>query len=356
MLAVMASAAIAPSLPGMQIALGGSHAELGARVALTLPALAIAACAPLCGRVGAQVGWSKLLVASLVAYAMLGTLGSWAPDLLTMWLLRAAFGVAVAGVMTSSTALAAELTSPVERPRFFGQQAACMSLGGVLFVALGGLLASVHWRVPFSLYALALPLAWLGHRTLPTSSASKPARIARPTFVALPLVAAFAMALYFFVPTQLPFVPLVRSPLVAGLCIASASLAGAATSLGFARSLRWRSSRPAWLSVSFVAIGVGYMWIGYAASLLPMVLGLLLAGAGMGLVMPNLSTWLLDDIQPAERAGAIGMLTSCVFLGQFLSPLFAHGLAAEAVSTRFTRAGLVACVASAAFAARGRSR
>ncbi|MGL5795290.1 MAG: MFS transporter, partial [Waterburya sp.] len=54
------------------------------------------------------------------------------------------------------------------------------------------------------------------------------------------------------------------------------------------------------------------------------LLGLIIAGLGFGLLMPNLTVWLSSIIADALRGRALGGLTSFFFLGQFLSPLVAQ--------------------------------
>ena len=101
----------------------------------------------------------RVLTFSLVLYAVAGVAGMFLGDLGSILGSRALVGVAAAGAMTSSTTIAATALQGDERVRFFARQASVMSLAGVLSVALGGLLASFHWRAPFILYVVAAPLA-----------------------------------------------------------------------------------------------------------------------------------------------------------------------------------------------------
>lgn len=342
LLTIMAGPALAPSMPGMRAAFGGEHADRAARVILTVPSLTIALASPWVGRL--RWRWRTILSASLWAYAALGTCALLASGALVLALLRAAFGVAVAGVMTSSTALAAELAAEAERPRFFAQQAACMSAGGVLFVSLGGVLAEVHWRAPFALYAMAAPLA-LGVRRLPGA-----ARVlvevdgAAPGSRGLPLAAFVAMLVYFVVPTHLPFV--LASAAGSGAALALGAASAAVSALLSSRALRVRPRRHELLALAFALLGAGTSVLGSSTAWPMLVCGLVTAGAGLGLVMPNLSTWVIERSAAAGRARAIGALSSAVFLGQFLSPLVAEALAPRAIDARFCRLGSIALAAA----------
>ena len=51
------------------------------------------------------------------------------------------------------------------------------------------------------------------------------------------------------------------------------------------------------------------------------LIGLIIAGLGFGLLMPNLNVWLSSIIPDTLRGRALGGLTTFFFLGQFLSPV-----------------------------------
>ena len=51
------------------------------------------------------------------------------------------------------------------------------------------------------------------------------------------------------------------------------------------------------------------------------VVAMMLAGLGMGMMIPNTNMWVMKIAPPAIRGKEIGKLTTFWFLGQFLSPL-----------------------------------
>jgi MFS family permease len=56
--------------------------------------------------------------------------------------------------------------------------------------------------------------------------------------------------------------------------------------------------------------------------------GSLIAGLGMGISMPNYTTWFMARVPAAMRGRASGLLTTAFFLGQFASPLVSAPLVA----------------------------
>lgn len=100
----------------------------------------------------------------MLLYALAGSSGLYAPTLGTLLLGRVLLGLAVGATMTAGSALVADLFAGQERARFLGLQSAFTSLGGVIFLPLGGLLAGIGWRLPFAVYLAALLLVPLALR------------------------------------------------------------------------------------------------------------------------------------------------------------------------------------------------
>ena len=48
---------------------------------------------------------------------------------------------------------------------------------------------------------------------------------------------------------------------------------------------------------------------------------LIVLGIGLGVVRPNLITWLMSRCPPEQRGQKMGKLTSCFFIGQFITPI-----------------------------------
>jgi MFS family permease len=68
-------------------------------------------------------------------------------------------------------------------------------------------------------------------------------------------------------------------------------------------------------------MGIGYLLIGQSSNWAQVLTGLALCGMGLGLLMPNMSIWLMTTVPEAIRGRALGGLSTAIFLGQFLSPI-----------------------------------
>lgn len=376
-LTIMSGATIAPALPGIEAQFAETpNAALLSRLVLTLPALLIALCAPLAGSIADHFGRRRLLIASIVLYGFAGMSGLVLDSLATLLLGRALLGVAVAGTMTTATALVGDYFSGDERDRFMGLQAAFVGLGGLVFLTAGGLLADSHWRAPFAIYGAAfvlLPAVALFIFEPPHRAGGRPPPAgplsARPLQLAIGAIFAVAMlnsVAFYLIPTQLPFY--LRALEIAeasktGLAIGLFNLTAAVLSLAYGR-IRRHCGVAAVFGISFALMATGIGLVAAAESFTAIAVSIAVAGIGMGLVMPNLFAGAMALSPPAVRGRIAGGLTASIFIGQFVSPLVSQpwiasfGFAAAFRDTAILLAGIAvgALLVAAAAARRERLR
>jgi MFS family permease len=338
---VMAGAAIAPALPQIQAFFAippGSPAELQVKLLLTLPALFTAIGGVFAGVIIDRWGRKWPLAGAVCLYGLAGSSGLWLDDLGTMLVARAGLGLAVAMIATASATLLGDYFQGPERTRIMGLQAAAMGFGGVLFLLWSGAIATYSWRFPFAIYLLAFAVLPLVFR-LPEPDAPPHFELPDRDHPALPLttivmiygLTAITMLLFYMVPVQLPFYIKAAGfggSWEAGQAIALCTLASAITSLFYARiKARLRFSKV--LMGLFCCMASGYGMIANAPTYGVLLLGLILAGAGLGCLLPNMNVWLNAITPPAQRGKVLGGLTSCLFLGQFCSPLVVQPIAQQ---------------------------
>ena len=344
-LTVMSGATIAPSLPAMQDHFASvGNVELWVRLVLTVPALFIVIGSPIAGVIVDRLGRKPLLIASAALYGLAGSSGFVFDSLFAILGGRALLGLSVAGVMVSATTLIADYYIGAARATFMGLQAAFMGLGGVLFLSAGGSLAESSWRYPFLIYLFAwllLPLIVTciyepgrvnpvtpqgGNQ--PTTNASTPTKL----LILIYGVTTLSQIIFYLVPVQLPFYLRSLTNATAsqsGMAIALCTLFSAFASMGYGR-VKARLDFVSILPLIFFLMGIGYIQIGLAGSYALMLIGLAIAGLGLGLLMPNMTVWVSAAVPDAVRGRALGGLSTSLFLGQFLSPIVT-----QPVSQRF---------------------
>ncbi len=334
-LTVMAGATIAPSLPAMESYFREvENVEFWVRLVLTIPALAIVIGSPIAGQLVDRFGRKPLLIGSAILYGLGGSSGFLLDSLFAILAGRALLGLGVAGVMVSATTLIADYYQGESRANFMGWQAAFMGFGGVIFLTLGGYLADANWRFPFSIYLFAwmlLPLIILSVYEPQRSQNNTAASIAEASSSRLPskllgLIYASMLLMqvvFYLIPVQLPFYLVEMTGASAsqsGLAIAFCTLFSAFASMAYGK-IKQRYSLIVILALSFALMGIGNIIIGSASIYSLVLLGLVIAGMGLGLLIPNLNVWLSAEVPNSLRGRALGGLTTFMFLGQFLSPL-----------------------------------
>jgi len=304
----MAGATIAPGLPGLvEHYANYPEADFLSRFILTAPGLAIALSATLSGWVADKLGRRTLLQIGVVLYIISGSAGLWLDDLLLLLTSRLLLGLAVGMIMVCSMALLTDHFQGPERDRAMGIQSSAMSVGGIVFLSAGSILADVSWRrFPKLHVALIYPLAFI------------------------------SMLMFYFIPTQLPFFALelgATSLKYGGFAVALSQVFAAVASANYQR-LRVHLTNQQVLLLSYGCLSSGFLFLSMANSLLAMYLCMPFIGIGLGFNFPNLSIWLMSKVPSTMRGRASGGMTSAVFIGQFISPLLsqpvvqAHSVAA----------------------------
>ena len=367
-LTVMSAATVAPALPRMAEAFSAApNAELLSKLVLTAPAIAIALCAPFAGALVDRFGRVGILRASLVLYGAAGAAGYVLDDLYAILASRAALGVAVAGTMTSVTALVGDYYSGEARTRYAGLQSLAMSLGAVVSSRRAGCSPTSAGGCRFSSIS---PAGRCWSRCCCTSW-SRDARVSRwprtATHRAFPLgpiaaaygITFFAVAMFYMIPVQTP-VPAAHDRRRVRHRRRGRGRGGVAHRRGRLRVVRAPAAvgrRARRVRMGVRADGRGYALAGLAGTFAGALAGAAVAGVGVGLFFPNSNLWVLALAPPASRGQLAGGLTSAIFLAQFFSPILVHPLvAATSLARAFTIAAVLMGLAAAALALlRGRA-
>ena len=341
-LTVLANATIAPSLPGLARAFAGTPGiETLAGLVLSLPSLAVVLTAAAFGRAADRFDRKPVLTMAMVAYALGGASGALAETMPQILAGRLLLGVGVAGTLTLATQIAADLWHGADRARLMGWQGAAISTAGIASVAGGGLLAEASWRAPFAIYLLALPVAALAWIVVPrrlgrSAAASLAASVSREEPFPWSVLALtggilfLAMVFVLLAATRLPFLLGeigVRSPGLVGATLALMTLASFPGGLFYGRVRALLEPRTI-AAIALALMGAGFAIISQSGALPPVMLGILVTGAGLGLIIPNQTVWLMAHVPEGARGRASGMMTTVLFAGQFVSPIVSGALLA----------------------------
>ncbi len=337
-LTVMAGATIAPSLPAMQEHFADvNDAEYLVKLALTIPALFIAIGGLVVGISIDRIGRKPLLIGSTLLYSCAGSAGFVLNSLWAIIFSRALLGLAVAGTMTGVMTIITDYYQGQKRASFMGLQAAAMGLGGMVFVIIGGISADFNWRFPFLIYLSSLAVLVLIAIALyepekkRVTKSNLTLKLTKESIASIYALAMTYMIAYYLIFVQLPFYLKEISNASAaesGIALGVSTLAGAIASCGYG-ALKKRLDFSIIIIIALVLtaigqllVGVGKNYQGYSYQIV--LCGLVVAGLGFGLMMPNLSNWLASVVPNHLRGRALGGLTTFIFLGQFISPILSQ--------------------------------
>lgn len=328
-LTIMSMITISASLPDMtnHFSFVENNEKL-VKLVLSFPGLFIAISAIVTGVIIDRIGRLKLLGAALVFYAVGGVSGFWLENIYLILAGRAVLGLSVGISMTIVTTLVADYYQGQSRQKFAGLQIAVMSLGGILFITLGGILADINWRTPFLLYLFSiiiLPFAYLylkePKKEVVTSHENH--KISSPKIIWFVFINVMLMwILFFIIPIQVPFhlkgIGIEKNALI-GIAIASSTLFSAVSAFSYSKIKNLFSFKQVF-AIGYFLMAVAFVIIAFGNSYLLVMVSMLLAGLGMGVMIPNANIWVMQ-LAPIEiRGREIGRLTTFWFMGQFLSP------------------------------------
>ncbi|MBR7890240.1 MFS transporter [Marinomonas sp. A79] len=324
-LTIMVGAVVAPGLASISQALGVAE---NASLLITLPALGAVLFAPFSGRLIDRYGAYYCTLIALFLYGALGLSGQWLTGPTAVFANRIILGAATAVIMAGGTTLISQFYAGHERLTMIAKQGMAIELGGVIFLFIGGFVATAGWNLPFLLYLMAwVFLAMLitlvpSNKHLHNEPESPQTSTTQSTFEPLRWVyisACVAMVLFFTAIVILPF-SMEESGYSAdkvGIFLAFISLVAVITAHFLPKiNLRWKNKGTLGFAFAFYALSHVAFYFGEA---LPMLLGGVFAGIGFGLSIPLLNHMTVEKSEAKVRGKNLSYLAMAIFLGQFLT-------------------------------------
>lgn len=335
-LTTMAGGVVAPILPDIVQELSldpGLAANL-----VSMHCLTLALFSPPLGILADKIGRVKVLIASLVFYALFGVAGAFMHSFTPLLVTRALIGAASGGIAAASLGLLANMYEGEERSQALGYATSTLTIAGILFPLLGGAIGNGHWRFAFCLYGLAVPLAIGVISILPpeqkiakvTESSYKLTQVLRQPLtlwllVTLSLVSISMYSVVVYAPLYLK-VTIGAGAILNGVVLASRAIGAAVIS---ALGSKWLAQK---LGLS-KAIMLGCALMSVTLTTIPLldrlgwiIITAIFFGVGFGIVLPNVYSVLANIAVPRLKSSVLAAGTGAGFLGQFLSPIILRPL------------------------------
>lgn len=358
LLTIMAPTAISPALAAIKEAFPDISATQ-AKLVLTLPTLVMMPIGLFSAKLTARIDKKKLLLTGMVLFLVFGVAGGFVSNFKLLLFMRVFFGLGL-GIMTPlSTSLIFDFAPDTsKRSKLLGIQGASNQLGGLIFMSLSGILASISWRYSFLTYAfviVSIVLTSLFMPSIPPYKAKQGAagnavekKMSKKIFI-LAFFALMIFSCYFVINTDLALFMDVEH-------IGNARECGYALSLmripaivaGILLAWIMRNLKDWTMPFATVIMAAGYLVIAYADSYGILMLGCLIVGLGGGFALPPISLYLPRIVTPRQRTFGVAIIMSVAQLGQFISPyyinIFVTGGTGEALRMRFVVSAITTIV------------
>lgn len=350
----MGNMGISPSLSKI----AQEYPEVGdaaVQVLMTCPDILVIASTLLAGWLTSRVQWRWIATAGIGIYFLAGLCGyffSTSFPVLFIW--AAMLGLGMGMFIPTMATVVNSFFSGDERSSVLGLQSAFLNVGGILLTVFGGLLSAISWRTNYLVYMPALIVALCTATMVPANELpprqerKNKGGIEPAVFIYCALNFCF-MLLYNVFPSNTAMLLNERgyanSEVLAGIANGLGMGGGMISALLFSKIVKRVGEYN--FTIAFVLAAVG-MGLGLIPSLVTVMLGAVLAGAGVSLGFPTamLSMGRKFRKDRLERSSSIFIAVS--FTGGFCSSIVITplaGLFSPMVECRL----LVSAILAAAF-------
>jgi MFS family permease len=333
LISVMGVATIAPAFPLIARELNVPLESVGLLVTVfTLPGIVLT---PLMGILADRIGRKRILVPSLLLYALAGASCAFIRDFELLLVLRFFQGVGGASLGSLNATLIGDHFQGRRRTAAMGCNASVLSIGTASYPSIGGALALLGWFVPFFLPLAAIPVAVGVFFLLDRVELEEIGGIRdylggvwrdmlRREVLGLFLVSLATFVLIFG--PYLVFLPILLStrfdaqPLTIGLIMSTGSLSTAITASRL-EVLARRASEQRMIQMAFLFYAGSFFALPFVPTIWLIPLPVMLFGFAQGINYPGVLTLLAGLAPTKNRATFMSTNGMVLRTGQTLGPL-----------------------------------
>lgn len=355
LLTIMAPTAISPALAAIKDAFPGIS-PTQAKLVLTLPTLVMMPMGVLSARLTAKIDKKKLLLIGMVIFLVFGVAGGFVNNFYLLLFMRLCFGLGL-GIMTPlSTSLIFDFAHNAgKRSKLLGIQGASNQLGGLIFMSLSGVLASLSWRYSFLTYAfviVSIILTSLYMPSIPPLASEgmevngRQKKMNKKIFI-LAFFAMMIFACFFVVNTDLAlFMDFegIGDSKECGYALSLMRIPAIISGMMLARIMR--SLKDWTVPLAAIIMALGYLIIAYSYSFGVLMVGCLVVGLGGGFALPPISLYLPRIVTVKQRTLGVAIITSVAQFGQFFSPLYTSLFVSEAAEDPYRMRFVVSAIST----------
>lgn len=345
---VLGMTIILPLLPFYSESLGATPFVVGMIVAVYGLCQFIAG--PILGQASDRVGRKKILVISQIGTCLGFIMLAFSHSLLLIFLARIIDGL-TAGNISVAQAYVSDVTEPKDRTKAFGMLGSAFSLGFIIGPALSGLLAKYGPHYPIMLAACLSGLSILATITLLPSTEIFPSTEKRNKFAAknihkyfnikevAPLLLqflAFSFSFSFFMSgfamfcgEKFFFEGKHFGAQQVGWLFTFIGCLSLIVQLGLLKRLSDMWGEKKLIVIGFLSMGLGYFFVGEAATI-PFLLGALILNTfGSAVLRPSITSQITKNVPREQQGSILGVTQSLQSFSQIVAPLIGGYLIGE---------------------------
>ena len=329
---------IAPALPSVRDAFNISTSDIGlVMAAYSAPGIIFI---PVMGILADRYGKKKVLLPSMLLFAVGGTACAVANNTETLLLFRFLQGIGACALATINVSWAADLFEDDERIKIMGYIGATQNIGSGILPIIGGILASIAWFYPFLISLIVLPLGMYLLIFMEKESQEKIAKSANTkNFITyawqrlndkIVIEIVFMTGAFIFIGfgALITYLPIFLKDTfntpetIIGIIVGSRAVMGVITATRLSIITKYFSYRII-IFVSFLTLAVGMLIIPYSNNQWVIILTTMCYGGAFGLLRPSLQYLLLEHAPKNLRSTFASASNFGLRLSQTLSPIFA---------------------------------
>jgi MFS family permease len=329
---------IAPALPSVRDAFNISTSDIGlVMAAYSAPGIIFI---PVMGILADRYGKKKVLLPSMLLFAVGGTACAVANNTETLLLFRFLQGIGACALATINVSWAADLFEDDERIKIMGYIGATQNIGSGILPIIGGVLASIAWFYPFLISLMVLPLGMYLLIFMEKESQEKIAKSANTkNFITyawqrlndkIVIEIVFMTGAFIFIGfgALITYLPIFLKDTfdtpetIIGIIVGSRAVMGVITATRISIITKYFSYRII-IFVSFLTLAVGMLIIPYSNNQWVIISTTMCYGGAFGLLRPSLQYLLLEHAPTNLRSTFASASNFGLRLSQTLSPIFA---------------------------------
>ncbi len=338
LIAIMGAQPIAPILADLAKVFDVSSNDI--QLVMTVFFIPMGIATPILGILADRVGIKKVLVPSLLLFAVAGKCSSFAQDFQILLVWRFLQGLGAASLDLIALTMISMMYQSKDLKTAMSLNASVIGIGTAIYPIMGGALAGFSWRYPFLLAVSAFPLVMLVLMVLklpqkPSGSQNSDLKtymqntwhaINNPAVLGLLLAIGSMFVIQFgaFI-TYIPIlagVNLGASGLLNGLILTSMSVSLVVVASQLGRLAR-RTSEITLIKVAFIIVAIALSITPTIHNAWLLIVPSILFGVGQALAIPCSQALLAELAADNARAGFMAVNASVQSLGRAVGPVIA---------------------------------